>query len=75
MEGAYYFGQGRLIDVNAYNKYEESAKDKNDMNNDDSNNSKKENKDNYKYNSNNNWKSLFNGYRFQIFSPSILRYK
>ena len=75
MEGAYYFGQGRLIEVNPYNKFEESAKDKNDINNDGSNNSKKENKDNYKYNSNNNWKNIFNGYRFQIFSPSILRYK
>lgn len=75
MEGAYYFGQGRLIEVNPYNKFEESAKDKNDISNDGSNNSKKENKDNYKYNSNNNWKNIFNGYRFQIFSPSILRYK
>lgn len=70
MNSSYYFSQGRLISTYPYSKYTEKNedtiilidKDKKDNNN-------KENKDK------NDWLKLFNGYKFQIFSPSILRYK
>lgn len=65
MEGAYYFGQGRIVNMTPYNKYVD-MKDDNNNNNINTKDSKKEKE---------GWKSLFNGYRFQIFSPSILRYK
>jgi hypothetical protein len=67
MNGSYYFSQGRIISTYPSRKYA----DKNDdtiilIDND---NKDKENKDK------NDWMKIFNGYKFQIFSPSILRYK
>ncbi len=65
MEGLYNFGQGRLlVNTPPYNKFV----DKVDIN-DDKVIAKDGNKENE------GWKSIFNGYKFQIFSPSILRYK
>ena len=61
MEGAYYFGQGRLVNMSPYTKYVDT---KDDDNKNVNANKEKE-----------GWKSIFNGYRFQIFSPSILRYR
>ena len=66
MDGSYYFSQGRLISANTierpypYSKY---------VDKDVETNTDKENKDK------NDWMKIFNGYKFQIFSPSILRYK
>jgi len=65
MEGAYYFSQGRLISANTierpypYSKYVDKDTDKD----------KNADKDK------NDWTKIFNRYKFQIFSPSILRYK
>jgi hypothetical protein len=64
MEGIYNFGQGRLVNMTPYTKYVDTK----DYNNNNVN-AKDGNKDKE------GWKNLFNGYRFQIFSPSILRYK
>jgi len=64
MEGVYYFGQGRLlVNTPPYNRYVDTTDDNNNVNAKDSNKEKE------------GWKSIFNGYKFQIFSPSILRYK
>jgi hypothetical protein len=71
MNGSYYFSQGRIISTYPSRKYA----DKNDdtiilIDKDNKNDNKdKENKDK------NDWMKIFNGYKFQIFSPSILRYK
>jgi hypothetical protein len=67
MDGSYYFSQGRLISTYPYSKYADNM-DKN-YNMDSDTNKDKENKDK------NDWMKIFNGYKFQIFSPSILRYK
>ena len=64
MEGVYYFGQGRFANMTPYTKYVDTKDDNNN-----NANAKEGNKDKE------GWKTLFNGYRFQIFSPSILRYK
>lgn len=69
MDNSYYFSQGRLISTYPYSKYTDKNnetiilldKDKKDTDNG--------NKDK------NDWIKIFNGYKFQIFSPSILRYK
>ena len=61
MDGSYYFSQGRLISTYPYSKYAEKM--------DSDTNKDKENKDKK------DWMKIFNGYKFQIFSPSILRYK
>jgi len=61
MDGSYYFSQGRLISTYPYSKY--GDKMDSDTNKD---KEKKDKKD---------WMKIFNGYKFQIFSPSILRYK
>jgi len=69
MNSSYYFSQGRIISTYPSRKYA----DKNDdtiilIDKDNKNDNKdKENK--------NDWMKIFNGYKFQIFSPSILRYK
>ena len=64
MEGVYYFGQGRLlVNTPPYNRYVDTVDDDKKIIASDSNKEKE------------GWKSIFNGYRFQIFSPSILRYK
>ena len=60
MEGSYYFSQGRLISTYPYKN--DDTKEINDTD--------KENKD-----KNDDWMKIFKGYKFQIFSPSILRYK
>jgi hypothetical protein len=71
MNSSYYFSQGRIISTYPSRKYA----DKNDdtiilIDKDNKNDNKdKENKDK------NDWMKIFNGYKFQIFSPSILRYK
>jgi len=59
MDGSYYFSQGRLISNYPYTKESKDTKD-----------TDKENKD-----KNDDWVKIFKGYKFQIFSPSILRYK
>jgi hypothetical protein len=79
MNGSYYFSQGRIISTYPSRKYADKNDDtiilidkdnKNDIKNDIKNDNKdKENKDK------NDWMKIFNGYKFQIFSPSILRYK
>jgi hypothetical protein len=61
MDGSYYFSQGRLISTYPYSKYDDKMD--NDTNKDKENKDKKD------------WMKIFNGYKFQIFSPSILRYK
>jgi hypothetical protein len=61
MDGSYYFSQGRLISTYPYSKYDDKM--------DSDTNKDKENKDKK------DWMKIFNGYKFQIFSPSILRYK
>jgi hypothetical protein len=60
MEGSYYFSQGRLISNYPYKN--DNTKETKDTD--------KENKD-----KNDDWMKIFKGYKFQIFSPSILRYK
>jgi hypothetical protein len=62
MDGSYYFSQGRLISTYPYSKYADNMDS-------DTTNKDKENKDKK------DWMKIFNGYKFQIFSPSILRYK
>lgn len=68
MSSSYYFSQGRLIetilntDTNPYSKYVDKNDNKEAV--------KAENK-----NINAHWMKIFEGYKFQIFSPSILRYK
>jgi hypothetical protein len=75
MNSSYYFSQGRIISTYPSRKYADKNDDtiilidkdnKKDNKND---NKDKENKDK------NDWMKIFNGYKFQIFSPSILRYK
>jgi len=61
MDGSYYFSQGRLISTYPYSKYDDKMDS--DTNKDNENKDKKD------------WMKIFNGYKFQIFSPSILRYK
>jgi hypothetical protein len=61
MDGSYYFSQGRLISTYPYSKYDDKM--------DSDTNKDKEKKDK------NDWMKIFNGYKFQIFSSSILRYK
>jgi hypothetical protein len=65
MDGSYYFSQGRLISTYPYSKYDDKM-DKNTYRDNDTNKENKDKKD---------WMKIFNGYKFQIFSPSILRYK
>lgn len=72
MSSSYYFSQGRLIETilntdtnantNPYSKYVDKNDNKEAV--------KAENK-----NINAHWMKIFEGYKFQIFSPSILRYK
>ena len=76
MSSSYYFSQGRLIETilntdtnantnantNPYSKYVDKNDNKEAV--------KAENK-----NINAHWMKIFDGYKFQIFSPSILRYK
>ena len=63
MDGTYYFSQGRLISTYPYkNDDTKEIKETKDTDN--------ENKD-----KNDDWMKIFKGYKFQIFSPSILRYK
>jgi hypothetical protein len=69
MDGSYYFSQGRLISTYHYSKYAEKNEDTIILIDKDKKDNNKENKDK------NDWLKLFNGYKFQIFSPSILRYK
>jgi hypothetical protein len=69
MNSSYYFSQGRIISTYPSRKYADKNDDTiilidKDIKND---NKDKENK--------NDWMKIFNGYKFQIFSPSILRYK
>jgi hypothetical protein len=71
MNSSYYFSQGRIISTYHSRKYADKNDDTiilidKDIKND---NKDKENKDK------NDWMKIFNGYKFQIFSPSILRYK
>lgn len=65
MDGSYYFSQGRLISNYSYSKYVDKNDDTKETKDTD-----KENKD-----KNDDWMKIFKGYKFQIFSPSILRYK
>jgi len=63
MDGSYYFSQGRFISTYPYkNDDTKEIKETKDTDN--------ENKD-----KNDDWMKIFKGYKFQIFSPSILRYK
>ena len=72
MSSSYYFSQGRLIETilntdtnantNPYSKYVDKNDNKEAV--------KAENK-----NINAHWMKIFDGYKFQIFCPSILRYK
>ena len=70
MDGSYYFSQGRLISTYPYSKYTEKM-DKNDNMDKNTYRDSNTNKDKDKK----DWMKIFNGYKFQIFSPSILRYK
>ena len=70
MDGSYYFSQGRLISTYPYSKYVGKNDDTIILIDKDKNDTDNENKD-----KNDDWMKIFKGYKFQIFSPSILRYK
>lgn len=69
MDNSYYFSQGRLISTYPYSKYTDKNNETIILLDKDKKDTDKENKDK------NDWMKIFNGYKFQIFSPSILRYK
>ena len=72
MNSSYYFSQGRIISTYPSRKYADKNDDTIiliDKDNKNDNKNDKENKDK------NDWMKIFNGYKFQIFSQSILRYK